>query len=205
MLFGKWGGKGSPKPESGPGADLPALLELMADELPALEQRTVELLVVRAGLQDRFRDLRWELPLPAAFDREQGALDVEAARRFSLVVRVVQFLPEEVLAGSRPRDEKVLPLVQALAAVARSLELHTVSLMHQSDVRLEEFVRRVLAILTVPIAGETRPMSQERLARLDYARLLKDAGLAKASAEQRAAYLKELQDQQGDRARRGKF
>ena len=80
----------------------------------------------------------------------------------------------------------------------------TVALVRQSEVRAEEFARRLAADLGVAIAGETAEHSQQRLDAIDYKRLLAEAEQAKAAAQAQMEKLRKKQEELDLRRRRGK-
>ena len=66
--------------------------------------------------------------------------------------------------------------------------------------------RRLIALSGASVVGEKPKESAERLALLDYAKLLTQVERSRGSAEERMAYLKKLQEQQESHlGRRGKI
>jgi hypothetical protein len=142
---------------------------------------------------------------PGDFDGLVLGLDAEAWRRLALVVAALDCDDvRRVLPGllARPVEAQVR---RAFVDFARSTELLTLDLLRQSPHRVEEFARGWLDRLGASVEGETEEQSRERLARLDYGRLLAEAERARQEAEGRMEYLKKLQEQAGRRARRGKW
>jgi hypothetical protein len=89
--------------------------------------------------------------------------------------------------------------------VARQTEVLTLSLLRQSDIRIEEIARHLAASLGVGWRGETPEQSKNRLHQLDYKRLLAEADEAKKQAEERMEYLRKKQvEDAARRTRRGK-
>src|SRR5208283_4064709 len=99
----------------------------------------------------------------------------------------------------------VAQVKEAFVGLALATPLLTMTLLRQSPLRVEEFARHFLARLGTAVSGETAAQSRERLERLDYGRLLAEAERAKVSAEERMEYLRQLQEDQARRARRGKW
>jgi hypothetical protein len=76
------------------------------------------------------------------------------------------------------------------------------SLLRQSDIRIEEFARHFADHLGVFWHGESAEQSKLRLQQLDYKRLLAEAEMARKQAEERMEYLRKKQDEEGGRRRR---
>ena len=97
-------------------------------------------------------------------------------------------------------------LDEGLFAFAREHLLLTVSLLHESPLRREEFARHFVAHFGGEFLGETPQDSAVRLRRLDYRTLLGEAEKAKVSAQDRVAHLRRLQEEQEKLlGRRSKF
>jgi hypothetical protein len=171
-----------------------------------LETREVEPSLVRARLADHYRDLELEPLPPGEFDRFVSGLGVEAWRRLALAVAVLDqpavLAVLATLAGKVPLDQQVQV---GFVGLARDTDALHLSLIRQSDVRAEEFARHFAAHLGVAWRGETPEQSQNRLAQLDYKRLLAEVEKAKLSAEERMEYLRKKQEEAARQRPRGKL
>jgi hypothetical protein len=98
--------------------------------------------------------------------------------------------------------------IAALVAVTQDLTPVELRALAASAVRAEELARRVAGALRVEIAGETRAESDQRLAKINYRRLLANVDTAKASAQEQMAELlrrQEAEDRGIAMRRRGKW
>jgi hypothetical protein len=186
---------------------LPALVARFKAAIPPLEHRSVDLALVRARLADRFRDVGLTPLYPEIFDALASGLDDEARRRLALLVDalfdpgIAPHLP--ALFGARHPAHTVQ---DGFLQLAFKSELLTMELLRKSGLRVEELARAFIAALGASVEGEAPEVSLDRLARLDYARLLSEAEQAKLGAEARVQYLKRLQDEHLARMpRRGKW
>jgi len=186
--------------------DLGPLEAALAEIVPRLENAEVEPDLVRARLADGYRDAGVNPPVPDAFDKLVPDLDAEAWRRLALAVCALN-LPEvcATVPGLVGNAGAIAQVKEAFVGLALATPLLTMTLLRQSPLRVEEFARHFLARLGTAVSGETAAQSRERLERLDYGRLLAEAERAKVSAEERMEYLRQLQEDQARRARRGKW
>lgn len=161
----------------------------------------------RARLADACRDNGMRPASAAAFSAVWESFDEPHRRRFCLLTSALEI---DEAAGELPRHgrqkqgEGVLDLLQQLTA---RLPLLTLDVLQQSDVRLEEFARHFCAAWGVAIDGEKPSQSRARLHEIDFGRLMQEAEAARSSAEDRLAYLRELQEKEEEtrRPRRGKW
>jgi broad specificity phosphatase PhoE len=112
--------------------------------------------------------------------------------------------PLEQMIESKP----VTDLIGSLVTTARELQSIDLPLLARSMVRAEEFARRLAKALDIPFDGEDPRRSAERLARIDYQRLLAKVDAAKLTAEERMEALLKQQaqdDERIQRVRRGKW
>jgi hypothetical protein len=196
----------TPAKETGPKAewDLPTIARLLGQLAPALETKEVEPSLIQARLADHYRDIGLEPAPPSTFDAIVAGLDAEAWRRFALAIGPLDHAESRAaLAGLK------MPVVQQVqagfVAMARQTDVLTLSLLRQSDIRIEEFARHLAVSLGVGWRGETPEQSMNRLHQLDYKRLLAEADEAKRQAEVRMEYLRKKQEEDAARrTRRGK-
>jgi hypothetical protein len=163
--------------------------------------------LVRARLADACRDVRIRPISESQFLACWNSFDDEHRLRFCLfsaaleIPEVAQRLPPLCLPGD---GGGVLGLLQNLTNGLKTL---TVAVLRESDIRLEEFARHFCAAWRLSIEGETAAASAARLYAIDFGRLIKEAEAARASADERLAYLRKLQEEQEQtrRPRRGKW
>jgi hypothetical protein len=160
--------------------DLAAATALAGRAAAALENATVDLPLVRARLADAIRDA--DAAPPPDVLAGVAAFAEEARRRLALLVELAPALP----AATRRADA----FAQALVGVAAAYDLHTMDLVRRGPARAEELCRALAAAAGAGIAGESAKQSEERLAKLDYRRLMADLDQAKADAEARLAEIK---------------
>ena len=142
-------------------------------------------------LFDANQPVEFEKGLQDLHDNIQAVLDLEPCRKV---------LPQ--LPAGRAASE----LVAAFTRLTRDTALLTIEVLGQSDLRVEELTRRLIAELGATVAGESAEESRKKLHRLDYGRLLAEAEQAKLAATERTERLKQLQDEQEQsRTRRGKW
>lgn len=175
-----------------------------ADQICGLE---LDPMLLCARLADGYRDAGME---PMAADdvaTRLHNLDGDGLRRFALAVsaasedQVIAALPK--LAGSGGAAEQVDTVFFAMPMRAPLL---TPELVRESILRAEEYARHFINLLGAEVEGESHAASRDRLARLDYGKLLAAAERAKVSAEERAEYLRKLIEEQEKRmAPRGKW
>ena len=183
--------------------DLPAIRAKVATAVR--DGLTADPLLTRARLADALRDAGCVPPLPEETETAVAGLDAEAVGRLAAAVTVLELdqvrnALTKLLVGRSPSE-----LVAMLASVARDTPLLTSEVLQQSDLRVEELARRLVAGLGAAVAGETPGQSRQRLDRIDYGRLLSEAEQAKAAAAERVEELRRLQEEQERGARRGKL
>ena len=173
--------------------------------LPELENGSVDVPLLCARLADFQRDARIQPVEPVTVTTALENLDVDSRKKVSLLVRGLNDVPTRTvfLALNGSNAEKQLAF---LCSCATDQKLLTIPILLESALRKEEFIRHFIHQLGATVAGETPSESQERLRRLDYGALLAEADQARASAADRVAYLKKLQEEQEQRlGRRGKM
>ena len=149
---------------------------------------------IRPVAADSFRST-WTQLISA--DQLRIALSVAVLEVENVVLRMKEYCP----------DGSAEPLLVRLTEFSQRLPLLTLDVLQQSDIRLEEFARHFCADWDLSIQGEEAAMSAARLKEIDFGRLMKEAKAARASAEERMAYLRELQEKEeaSRRPRRGKW
>ncbi|QSQ21883.1 hypothetical protein JY651_43175 [Pyxidicoccus parkwayensis] len=205
-LFGRKGGPPAGSDEK-PRLELAPLCEALTRRRPALERRDVEPALLRARLADFQRDYGLEPLPPPTFDMLCEPLDAEAWRRLALVTSVLEEGAVGTAVAALARMQGVEPQVrEGFTSFARQARLLTLELLGQSPLRMEELARRWASALGAGFQGETEEESAQRLARLDYAKLLEEAERAKQAAEARQGKLKKLREAQDAKmANRGKW
>jgi hypothetical protein len=205
-----------------PQLDLAPLQALLADAAARRAGREVEPDLVRARLADGCRDAALTPLLPEEFDALTARLDAEGSVRLALLTArldaegwvrlalLVDALDLKEVRGALAALAAVRPLVAlveaAFVGLARETPLLTPELLRQSPLRGEELARRFIAVLGADVRGESRQASRQRLARLDYGRLLVEAEQARLAAAGRVEQLRKLQEEQEKRRpRRGKW
>ncbi len=179
--------------------DLGTMTARLKDLVPMLENKEIEPPLVQARLADHYRDLNLEPMPPAQFDRLVTDFDAESWRRLALAVETLDHADLR-----SPLAQLTTPVTQQIKAgfigTARKTDALSLSLLRQSDVRIEEFARHFANRLGLFWRGETEEQSRKRLEQIDYKRLLAEADEAKKQAEERMKYLRQKQEQ--DLARR---
>lgn len=196
----------SSKPEttkSPNSASVPQLQTALTSLVPHHRDRAPSLDLTRARLADGLRDQHISPALPEFVAAHWQRLDDEGRRRVAVVVDAVRVVPVPFnAAGGRHGDV----IVDGVFATAAGTGLLTLELLSRSPLRVEELTRWLLHHLKIPVTGETPEQSRDRLAHLDYARLLKEADTAKAAAEKRLAELQKRKEEQEKSMRgRGKW
>jgi hypothetical protein len=170
-----------------------------------LESREVEPQLLRARLADHYRDLEIEPLPPGVFDRLVGELDALAWRRMALAIGVLDDPGIRSSLASLARKTSVGIQVRGFVALALGTDALSLSLIRQSDVRVEEFARQFASRLGVAWRGESAEESRNRLTQIDYNRLLAESEAARKTAEERMTLLREKQQEAMARRRlRGK-
>jgi hypothetical protein len=164
--------------------------------------------LLQARLADYIRDMGQRPPSAQVLAAMLRELDEPARRRITVAVMLLQYedvrAPLEQMIESKP----VTDLIGSLVTTARELQSIDLPLLARSMVRAEEFARRLAKALDIPFDGEDPRRSAERLARIDYQRLLAKVDAAKLTAEERMEALLKQQaqdDERIQRVRRGKW
>lgn len=163
--------------------------------------------LVRARLADACRDLKLRPPMGVEFQNCWSQLNEEQRLRFCILTDGLE-VPELAAAVQRLCTKGVAePVLSLLQQQTAQLQYLSGSILQESDIRLEEFARHFCAAWKVEIQGESPAASAARLHAIDFGRLMQEANAARASAEERLAYLRELQEEQEKtrRPRRGKW
>ena len=160
----------------------------------------------RARLADGFRDASWQPVAGSQFSATWQKFNEAQQERFCVLADGV-VLPPVISAFGKQKTSGSDAVFTQLKKLATSLELLTLEVLQQSDVRLEEFARHFCAEFGLAIDGETSEVAAARLHDIDFARLMKEAETARNSAADRMAYLRELQEKENEsrRPRRGKW
>jgi hypothetical protein len=164
--------------------------------------------LLQARLADYIRDMGQRPPGAQVLAAMLRELDEPARRRMTVAVTLLQYedvrAPLEQMIESKPVTE----LIGGLVTTAREMQSIDLPLLARSMVRAEEFARRLAKALDIPFDGEDPRRSAERLARIDYQRLLAKVDAAKLTAEERMEALLKQQaqdDERIQRVRRGKW
>ncbi len=181
--------------------DLKAVCRLTRDRIEHIQQQDVSPALIVARLADAYRDAELQ-PLPPAQVYELlDKLDEEGWRRLDLVVSVlVGDAVRSVLKKAKTRNDIVDQISNVFLPLVEKKRSVTLAMTSESPLRIEEFVRSLAAGLKAGIIGETPDQSIQRLARLDYERLLIDAELSRLSGKERSEYFVALH-----KAERGKW
>lgn len=185
-----------------------AVIARFEQAIPRLAAGPVRAPLVRARLADAIRLGFLPPPLPSELDVACAALDDQGWRRLALFVDALEerAVHEAFLRAATVEEALDAWVRDAFLQLAGQRPLHTLELLSRSEHRREELARTWLLRMGVAIAGETVEESLERLDRLDYARVLSDLEQAKAGAEERAAYVRKLQEKADELLRpRGKL
>lgn len=188
--------------------DLDELITTFGGAVGFWETQPEAEVLARARLADACRDAGIRPLAAETFQSGWNTFDQEHQRRFCLLISGldVDGVAKRLPVHSRDRDgaDAVLLLFQQLTT---RLPLLTLDVLQQSDVRLEEFARHFCVDWGLKITGERPVNSEARLHDIDFGRLMKEAEAARSSAEDRLAYLRELQEKEEEtrRPRRGKW
>jgi hypothetical protein len=163
--------------------------------------------LVRARLADAGRNAGIRPVSGDAFDAVWKEFDQERERRFCILVTGLDFAGVAKRLPSHCIDKQMDPVLELLKQLTVRLELLTLDVLLQSDVRVEEFTRHFCAAWGLRVKGESIPQSAKRLDEIDFGRLMKEAESARLSAHERLAYLRELQEKEEEtrRPKRGKW
>lgn len=164
-------------------------------------------LLVRARFADACRNAGVRPVVAGVFSENWEPLDAEAQLRLALFVSAMEL---EAVGRRIPlfADEGTgAAALGRLCQLSGRLELLTSEVLENSDIRLEEIARHFCAEWGLSIQGERKAHSGNRLREIDFSRLMAEARAARDSAEDRMAYLRELQERElgTRRARRGKW
>lgn len=206
-MFGRRKPK-SPAETAPPAVDLDVLITSFGEQLDFWESQGESAVLLRARIADACRDAGIHPVSEARFLNTWNRLGVDHRQRFGLLSAALD-LPEvasrtiQIGAVADP-GEAVLGLLERLTDRLRFL---TIAVLRDSDLRLEEFARHFCATWGLSIEGETTAASTARLHDIDFDRLMREADAARASAGDRLAYLRNLQEEQEKtrRPRRGKW
>ncbi len=194
--------------EPGASIQLDALIATLGRATGELESAAEDAALVRARLADCCRDANVRPVSEAEFNNVWNGFDQEHQWRFCVLIAPL-YLPE---VGSRlaplcQAARVASPVLKMLQELTTDHHLLTGSVLQQSDVRLEELARHFCAQWRLPIEGETADASETRRQQIDFRRLMKEAESARASADERLAYLRRLQEEEEKkrRPRRGKW
>jgi hypothetical protein len=187
-------------------ADVNLLMAAIIEVLQHSEKSDPDLDLLRARLADLCRDMKLNPMEPEAAMAQLKAMDVESQKRLTFAVAGFVHEGAQQALTVKSRSYSAVQLIELLTGFARAHSLLTTEILLQSSVRREEFVRQLCARLDAQVVGETSEESAERLAQLDYGKLLAAVEAAKLSAEGRTAYLRKLQEEQEQKlGRRSKF
>jgi hypothetical protein len=184
--------------------DLRTMTQRLSELAPVLETKQIEPPLIQARLADHYRELNLEPVPPSQFDPLVYNLDPESWRRLALAVGTLDH-PDIRSTLANLTMTVVEQVKTGFVSMATKTDALTLSLLRQSDVRIEEFARHFAGHLGVFWHGESAEQSKQRLQQLDYKRLLAEADEAKKQAEERMEYLRKKQKEESARRRpRGK-
>ena len=204
MSLSKWMKKNRKRFKQAPSVLVPPLTSVVMVGAASLDGRERHPDLARARLADRYRDAALPPLPPALFDQLTTAFDAAAWRRLMLITQLMQHAPRllEMTSPSQVRQHVSEGVLECVSETS----LLTMTLIRESELRAEEFVRHVLARLGTNIQGEDLRGAMAWIERFNYGKLLEEAERARASGEERLALLRELQEQQErERAPRGKW
>ncbi len=188
--------------------ELDSLITSFGRATSAWDSQTNLAPLVQARLADNCRDAKLRPVSRAEFQQTWQVFDEEHQGRFCILLGGLE-LPDVVLRAQQVcgPGQSALPVLRLLHQLTEGHPLLTSLVLQQSDIRLEELARHFCARWGLPIQGETPKASAARLHEIDFGRLMKEAEAARASADDRLAYLKQLQEEQDKtrRPRRGKW
>jgi hypothetical protein len=183
------------------------LLGQFGREIPKLMAQKVDPFIVRARMADGYRSIDRAPVDPSLFDLMTEDFDDEDWKRLALAVSAFNE-PGFAMALSLRADEFFIEdqVVHGFLELAQTHSVLTLELFNESVLRLEEYARHVMKAFGIAITGESEAVSEDKLYRIDYARLLKEAEDAQLSAQQRIEYIRKLQEEEEKkRPRRGKW
>jgi hypothetical protein len=191
-----------------PAWDIALATDVAADAAAAVAAAELDMALIEAVLADQYRDAGIAPLDPAQLGVVTAGMTSADWQRLSVIVAL---LKEAQLRAALPGVSQrmhVRDQIEALVAVTQDLAIVELRALAASVVRAEELARRVASALRVEIAGETRAESDQRLAKINYRRLLANVDTAKASAQEQMAELlrrQEAEDQGTATRRRGKW
>jgi hypothetical protein len=205
-LFGRSQGRAKKRDPKTP-IDLDELIAMFGQAANFWEMQPQAGLLVRAWFADACRDASIRPVTEDAFQSSWSGFDKEHQHRFCLFVSALELQPVANRLPSLCSDGDATPALQVLQQLTVRLNLLTLDVLQQSDIRLEEFSRHFCAAWELKIQGERPAKSEARLHEIDFGRLMKEAEAARSSAKERLAYLRELQEKEEEtrRPRRGKW
>lgn len=184
--------------------DLTAVQGLLADAVRRCGPADAEL--ARARFADGCRDADILPPTLEEFDPLTANLDAEGWRRFAMLVAVFGWQTFREAVPQLSSGKTGATLAAAFAGLTAQTSLLTLEVLGQSELRVEELARRLIAAVGAGITGESPAESKTKAERLDYGRLLAEAEEAKTAAAGRAEALKKLREEHEQRrTRRGKM
>ncbi len=150
-----------------------------------------ELLLARLG-----DACRWAQQMPAEPEQVMATFGKCSESQLRTIGLALDILRESMpaVALSTIIDDPKLTLDERLFAFAHAVEPAGLNLVSDSHLRVEEAARHFVVCMGVFVLGEEEAAFMARLRRLDYATLLESADQARGTAEERAAYLKKLQE-----------
>lgn len=195
------------KPSRAEPVELDQLITIFGQATNYWGMQTNIQLLVRARFADACRDANVRPVTGLEFRSAWERLDSSDQKRFALSVSA--FEVDEIVSRKSAlcRGGSAVLLLTRLVDLCKQLPLLTLEVLQQSDIRLEEFARHFCAAWNLPIQGEKAETSQARLKEIDFGRLMQEAEAARGSAQERMAYLRELQEEEeaSRRPRRGKW
>lgn len=183
---------------------LPVAVSAVGAAVPVFEGRDVDAALVRARLADLCRDADVEPVEPAAFDASTHELAPEGWRRLAVLTAALDQAELWAAVGAAARRRSAVDVIGALVTTARERGLLDLEVLRKSPFRVEELTRAALEGARVAVVGESREQSRVALERLDYARLLAEAEVARRAAEDRMKALKKAQEEEDKKRRAGR-
>lgn len=202
-------GLGKRKPtDSGGEVNLDELIARFGQGLDQWQSLAHADVLARARFADLCRDVDVMPMSGQVFQKCWSSLNQPQQQRLCLQINAIPH-PSVLTRLSTLCEEKRGPEVpfEMLRSTAVRLDLLTLDMLAESDVRLEEFARHFCAAWKLQIEGESDASSQARLHEIDFEHLMKEANAARGIAEERLEYLRTLQKNQEEtrRPRRGKW
>jgi hypothetical protein len=186
--------------------ELQNLGTLLLDTLRHIDKGGVDLDLLRARIADFCRETGVQPVPPEEALKQLRTLDQEALRRLTAGVRGFEDRSARLAFANKVKGYTGEQINSAMISFAQRHHLLTIELLVESPLRREEFLRHFISMIEGTVFGETLDQSNERLKRLDYAKLMAEAEKARVSAGDRAEYIRKLQEEQERRiGRRGKF